>query len=104
MIQNVLFKPMSRYQNRTISSLKDFGNHFEVWLLEEKRFKDEDHASIDARQRILWRDDGKITRNLQCNIYLEFWLQLSSREFFRDMVGLILNSEFILVINSYKPT
>ena len=47
-----MHEPMARLQNWTISSLKDFRKHLEVWLLEEKRFKDKCRSLIDARPRI----------------------------------------------------
>ena len=46
-------EPMDRLQNLTSSSLKDFGNHFEDWTLEEKRFKNVGHTLIDVRQKNL---------------------------------------------------
>ena len=39
-------EPMARYQNRRIHPLKSLEKHFEVWILEEKRFKDEGHTLI----------------------------------------------------------
>ena len=44
-------KPMDRYQVRISSFDKALKNNFEVWLLEERIFKDEKHTLIDARSR-----------------------------------------------------
>ena len=85
MIQNVLCKNLwLDYKIGQFHLLKAFGNHFEDWLLEEKRFKDEGHTLIDSIHEFYEEFMNNHQRNLQTKLYLEFWFHWSSKDFFRE--------------------
>ena len=46
-------EPMDGYQNWTSLSLEVFRNQFEVWLLDEKSFKDQNSYLNEANSSLL---------------------------------------------------
>ena len=60
---------MARLQVRSSSFEKALENHFWDLILEEKRFKDENHTLIDAVPQKLRRTDGEWS--LQSLIFLQ---------------------------------